>query len=150
MKKNIVLTVAILFMAITATFASPANPVPQSIISKWQQDFKNANGSSWKKVDKYYKASFTINNQLMEAFYDSKGTLTGTSRYITVSQLPLALSKEVYNKKAEFQISEIFELLTDKGTEYFITYNNKDSKLVYKSYGNYWTRYTRSMAEEGL
>jgi hypothetical protein len=67
--------------------------------------------------------------------------MIGLSRALTPAQLPMSLVKEVLEKSAANHVTELFELLTDKGTEYFITYNNGKESTTYKSAGSAWVRY---------
>ncbi len=89
----------------------------------------------------FYKASFTIDGRSLEAFYSYEAQLIGVSRNISLDQLPLSLMKETKEKGTANQITELFELLTDKGTEYFISFNTGKEVKAYKSNGYYWTRY---------
>ena len=141
MKKKLILFLASFLMTLSVTFAQNIKPVPTSIVNELHQEFKNASNVQWKTTDNYYKASFTVDGNPLDAFYSFEDQLIAVSRNITLEQLPMSLIKELKNKAATNQVTELFELLTDRGTEYFITFkNNKESK-TYKSSGYSWTRY---------
>ena len=141
MKKKIFVATAAFLMTLTATFAQDNNPVPDAIVKVLHQDFKNESNVHWKTTANYYKASFTVDGQSIEAFYDFDGKRIGVSRFLHVEQLPMSLVKEVKDKEAFYTLSELFELLTDRGTEYFITYKNDKETKTYKSDGNSWWLY---------
>ena len=140
-KKFLVLTTA-LMMAFSATFAHDTKLVPNAIVNELHQQFDNADNVQWQTTANFYEASFKLNGQQLKAFYAFDGKMIGVSREINITQLPMALLKEVKEKTATNTVTDLFELLTDRGTEYFITYkNNKAVATTYKSSGDDWIRY---------
>lgn len=139
-KKFLVLTTA-LIMAFAASFAKDTPSVPASVITELHQKFTSASDVQWQTTTNYYKATFSINGHQLKAFYSLTGDFIGVSRELNVDQLPMVLIPGVKQKSAGSTITDLFELLTDRGTEYYITYKgDKDSK-TYMSTGEYWTRY---------
>ena len=139
-KKFLVLTTA-LIMAFSATFAHESKSVPNAIVNEWHQQFDNADNVQWQTTANYYQATFTIDGHPLKAFYSFDGGLIGLSRQINVGQLPLALIADVKDKSANSTITDLFELLTDRGTEYYITYKGDKDTKTFQSTGEYWTRY---------
>ncbi len=139
-KKFLVLTTA-LVIAFSATFANDTSSVPASVQTELHQKFADANDVQWKTTANYYEAAFSINGHQLKAFYSIDGDLIGISRQINVSQLPMALIAEVKEKSATSKITDLFELLTDRGTEYYTTYKGDKGTKTYESTGDYWTRY---------
>jgi 23S rRNA maturation mini-RNase III len=141
MKKQLLAIAAAFLMTIPTAFATEKNPVPDAVATAFQKAFKHIGDVQWKTTSHFYKASFTANGQVLDAFYDLEGKMIGLSRALTPAQLPMSLVKEVLEKSAANHVTELFELLTDKGTEYFITYNNGKESTTYKSAGSAWVRY---------
>ena len=141
MKKRFLVLTTALIVTFSATFAKETPVVPASIVTELQQKFTNANDVQWETTSNFYKASFTIDGQSLKAFYSFDGLLIGLSRQINVDQLPMALIKDVKEKSATNTVTDLFELLTDRGTEYYISYRNDRDTRSYKSNGEYWTRY---------
>jgi hypothetical protein len=141
MKKKFLVLATTLIMAFSATFAKDNSTVPASIQTELHQKFADANDVQWQTTANYYKATFTINGHQLKAFYSFDGDLIGMSRQINVDQLPMALIADVKEKSATNKITDLFELLTDRGTEYYITYQGDKGSKTYKSTGDYWTRY---------
>ena len=141
MKKKIVLLTTAFLMTVSVIVARNNATVPEKINQSLQQDFKNVSNIQWKTTENYYKATFHQEGQQLEAFYSFEGTLIATSRYITVNQLPLSLIKEVSKLGTPDMISDLFELLTEKGTEYFITIKNDKTSRNFRSTGYTWSRY---------
>ena len=138
MKK--LLALALAFTITTTTFAGNEQPVPTKIVNKLNTDFKVEGDVKWKSTEDWFKASFVSNNQIVDAFYSPQGKFIGVSRLISPSQLPMMLNREVEQKGKTATISNLFEMYTDRGTEYFITYKNGDKEENYKGTSFGWER----------
>ena len=141
MKKQIIVLATAFLMTVTTAFATGTKPVPDAIADAFKKEFKYTGDVQWKTTPNFYKASFNANGQALDAFYDFNGKMIGVSRALLPEQLPMSLTKEVIGKSATNNISELFELLTEKGTEYFVTYTNGKESTTYKSDGDNWVRY---------
>ena len=141
MKKQFILLTASLLITTSAIFAQENKAVPAAVSNEIQKDFKNVIGLNWKAVDQFYKASFVVDGVLLEAFYTTDGKKTAVARKLTVDQLPMVLSKEVKEKATTHTITDLFELLTEKGTEYFMSIKNEKETKTFRSEGSSWTRY---------
>ena len=53
----------------------------------------------------------------------------------------MSLIKEAKQKGFTNEMTELFELLTERGTEYFITFNTGKETKTYQSNGNGWNHY---------
>ena len=141
MKKKILTVFAAILFTLSGTFARDIDPVPDGIVSALQKEFKNASNVTWKTTSIFYKAAFTADGKPLEAFFSYEGQLIGVSRNISIDQLPLGLIKKVKEKGANSEINELLELLTDRGTEYFITYGTDKGQKTYKGMGTSWSPY---------
>jgi hypothetical protein len=141
MKKKIMLMTAAMVMTISVMFAQDAKQVPSLVVKEMEGEFNNVTNLQWKTVDQFYKATFTTDGRQLEAFYTADGTLTALSRRLTLDHLPLTLIKEAKEKTINYRILEVFELLTDKGTEYFLIINNEKETKKFRSDGSSWTRF---------
>jgi hypothetical protein len=141
MKKQLLVLATAFTLTISTAFATTKDPVPETIAAAFQKEFGHTGNVQWKTTPNFYKASFTGNGQVMDAFYNFEGKMIGLSRTLVPEQLPMKLAKEVLEKSAASSITELFELLTDQGTEYFITYTNGKESATFKSDGNAWMRY---------
>ena len=140
MKKTFLAATLALLMIASTTFANGVTP-PEKVVSGLHQDFSNVTDIQWKATANFYKASFIQDNKAFEAFYSFDGERIGLSRNLTIDQLPMNLIKEAKLKGGSSQVSELFELQTDRGTEYFITFKNDKGIKTYKSTGDLWSRY---------
>lgn len=139
-KKMLVLSTALL-MAFGVTFAKDIKPVPESIVKKLTREFKNASNVHWKTTDNFYKATFVADEESYDAFYSFDGQLIALSRPITANQLPMGLGKEVKEKSATHSVSDLFEIWSERGTEYYVTFHNEKGAKTYKSEGTSWVLY---------
>jgi len=148
MKKQIITAIAAIFLMTSVTFAKDTNPVPKQIVNELNQQFKNANDVIWNASPNFYKASFTVANQSMQAFFSFEGQLIGVSRTISLEQLPMALLQEANEKSNSQPATELFELLTDRGTEYYITFGTGKEQKTFSSSGTSWNRFdTRTFTQ---
>lgn len=141
MKKKFMIITTVVLLQFSVGFAQDGKAVPNEISNELHREFKNVTDVQWKTTSNYYKASFTADANPIEAFYSFEGKLIGLSRKISVEQMPLSLVREVKEKWAAYSVTDLFELLTDRGTEYFITFKNEKETKTYKSSGYSWTRY---------
>jgi hypothetical protein len=141
MKKKILTATVAFLMSFSAIFANDIKPVPTLIVNELKREFKNVSNLEWKTTDNFYKASFTADGNSMEAFFSYDGELIGVSRNIKLAQLPLSLVKETKQLIGVNQPTQLFELLTDRGTEYLITFNTGKDVKTFKSDGYSWSRY---------
>ena len=138
MKKLLALVLA--FTISTATFATNDNPVPTKVVTKLNADFKVDGNVKWKTTADWYKASFVSNNQIVDAFYSPQGKFIGVSRLISPAQLPMLLAKEVTEKAKSATVSNLFEMYTERGTEYYISYKNGNKEENFKGTAFGWEK----------
>lgn len=113
-------------------------------IKSFQQTFLNAKDVVWTTNRNFYKVDFVLNDQPVTAFYNEQGNLTAVTRNITSRQLPIILQTEVRKNYADFWISDLFELSNESGTEYYLTVEDADAKIILKSVNNTsWTPYCK-------
>lgn len=120
------------------------NITPQ-VVKSFQQTFTNAKDVVWTISPNFYKAEFVLNGQAVTAFYNHQGNLTAITRNITSLQLPIMLQTEIKKDYANYWISDLFELSNDNGTEYYLTVEDGDSKIVLKSIDHTsWSTYSKT------
>ncbi|HEX2536315.1 MAG TPA: hypothetical protein VHK69_21385 [Chitinophagaceae bacterium] len=141
MKKKLFAIAAAFLMISTATFAAGKQPVPGAVQKSLTRTFGTATDIQWKTTDNFFKASFVVNDRQQEAFFDVDGSLIAVSRNVFVNQLPASLQAGVKGQETGFTVTSLFELVSEKGTEYYISYSNGKETQTYKSGGEVWTRY---------
>ncbi len=95
----------------------------------------------WKTTDKFYKATFTLNDLPLEAFYAMDGTFLAKSGNLTVEQLPLSLMLVTNEKSSTGKITYLTEIASKRVTEYYMTLQTAKQTFNYKSTGDGGSRY---------
>ncbi len=145
MKKTILATAMMLMAGLTVAFAKDNEGVNNQIATSFSKDFTSATNISWSVEKNFTKATFTLNNQVMFAFYSEEGNLIATARNILSQQLPINLLKSVRKDYGNYWISDLFEIDKDGQTSYYVTLENGDETLILKSNGfGEWSTYKRA------
>jgi hypothetical protein len=131
--KQVLLSVLLLIASIGNSFANEPYNVNEQVISSFKKDFSSAQEVSWEKAQEISKATFTLNGQVMFAWYTENGKQLAVIRNILSSQLPINLLTSLKNNYADYWISDLFEMVADNTTTYYITIENSTHKIVLKS-----------------
>jgi len=135
MKKSILTWALVLLVGVSTSFAHGIEGVSERVMSSFKKEFAEAKDVQWESAKDFSKATFSLHGQVMFAYYSTDGSLIAVSRNIAPSQLPIALLAEVKKSYGDYWISDLFELSTNDNTDYYITLENGDQKVVLKSNG---------------
>jgi hypothetical protein len=146
MKKGILSIAAVLMMGISVFAANNDDKdINQSVVRSFHSEFTNAKNIKWEQKTGYVKVEFTMNDQVLFAYYDNDGKLTAIVRNIVSDQLPISLLTNLKKEYTGYWISELFELASDDQTTYYVTLENADKKIVLRSNGtDSWDVYSKS------
>jgi hypothetical protein len=134
MKKKIATLLILAVVITTTTFATGIDDmVNRNVLNTFNQKFAHAQEVKWSQADNYVKAAFILNNQHLSAYFSNTGELMGIARNIITSQLPINLHTQLSEQLATGWVTELFEFSTDVETIYFITVENADQQVTYKS-----------------
>jgi hypothetical protein len=147
--KKIIVTLVIAVSSISAfastTPAANAENVNQKILDAFNNEFTTAKEVAWSSSsDGYYKATFMYNERYVFAYYNETGELLGVTRFISPLDLPLALQNNLRKNYESYWVSDLFEAVKGDETNYYITVENADCKIVLKSSGNSWTSFSKT------
>lgn len=143
--KKIILSIATVLMMGIGAFANSHDEISKLTINAFNKDFSAARNISWEKKQDFVKVTFTLNDQVMFAYYDNNGVLKAVVRNLASEQLPINLYTELKSGYADYWISDLFEVASDDQTTYFVTLENADRKIVLTSIsGNSWSVYAKS------
>ncbi|HYJ38500.1 MAG TPA: hypothetical protein VEV87_07770 [Chitinophagaceae bacterium] len=143
MKKTI-FTLALSLILGTASFANNDESINQKAVQSFKKEFAQAKEVSWQKAGDLVKATFTLNERVLFAYYNEAGDLMAITRNITTDLLPIALQTSLRKDYAGYWVSDLFEMVTGGQTNYYVTLENADHKIVMKSedFGN-WASYRK-------
>jgi hypothetical protein len=144
--KKIVLSIATMLMMGAGAFAANNDEVVnQQALRAFRNEFTAASNVSWEVKNGYSRATFSLNGQVLFAYYGTNGELQAVVRNIVSDQLPITLLTELKKDYSDYWISDLFEMATDNQTTYYITLENGDKKIVLKSEGtNFWSVFSKT------
>ena len=136
MKSKITGLVLLAVLITFSTFATNIEDnVDRKVSSAFTQKFSDAREVTWNITDKYVKARFILNEQVMFAYFTQTGELIGVSRNILASRLPLNLQAQLKKSFPDGWITELFEYATDQETVYYATIETSNEKKMISSIG---------------
>jgi len=144
MKKLMIGLVLGAFIITNTAFANNSNNVNDKVQTSFKQEFATAQNVVFSKTNNYIKAAFTLNNQVMEAYYTADGEMIGVSKNLLSTELPIGLQVDLKRDYADYWISDLFEFATNSNSSYFITVENADQKITLQSSGNEWVVYKKA------
>ncbi len=111
-----------------------AGPKKVSTIAKnnFQSEYLQASNVIWSAEEDYSKATFTLNNVRMEAYYEPNGQLIGTSKAITLDQLGVSAKRSLAKKFGSYEIKEAIRFESADDSAYFISAENEKETVVIK------------------
>jgi hypothetical protein len=115
----------------TSAFAGPKK-VSSFAQRNFQTEFTQASDISWTAGDEYAKATFTLNNVRMEAFYNPDGEIIGTSKAITLDQIPVSAKRNFAKKFGNYDVKQAIRFEGTDEAAYFISAENEKEAVVIK------------------
>jgi hypothetical protein len=135
MKNKILIGVFVLLTSINSAFANGKEEVNERIIKSFEKEFAGAQNVQWAFTKDFVKVTFTLNEQVVYAFYEPNGNLLGVTRNIVSSQLPINLFTDLKRNYSTHWITDLFEMASNHENVYYVTLENGDQKIVLKSSG---------------
>jgi len=148
MKKQIIIGLFLLIAGFSNTFANGEENVNAQVINSFRKDFASAQNVQWSNGKDFVKATFTLNEHIVYAYYSDKGELLGVTRNIGSGQLPMNLLSDVKKSYSQYWIADLFEMAANNETTYYITLESGDHKVILKSNGtNGWEVFKKEKKE---
>ena len=144
MKNKILIGVFVFVTGISSAFANGHEEVNQRVVNAFQKEFAGAQNVEWVTSKEFVKATFTLNEQVVYAYYGQDGRLLGVTRNIVSGQLPINLLTDLKKNYNNYWITDLFEMATNNENGYYVTRENSDYKVVLKSIGtNGWDVFSK-------
>ncbi|MCW3109009.1 MAG: hypothetical protein JWQ09_3515 [Segetibacter sp.] len=125
--------VALLAVTVAASaFAKDTKKVNAAAIGNFKVEFKRASDVTWTVNDNYVKATFILNNERMEAFYNENGERIGTSRAITLDELPVKAKRAFAKKFDGYTVKQAIEFDGTEETAYYLSAENEKESVILK------------------
>ncbi|MCS3801916.1 hypothetical protein [Niastella sp. OAS944] len=145
MKNKILIGAFIFITGISSAFANDnREEVNSKIIRSFQKEFAGAQNAQWVTTKDFVKVTFTLNEQVVYAYYDQNGSLLGVTRNILSGQLPINLLTDFKKNYSSYWITDLFEMAGNGENLYYLSLEDGDHKVVLKSNGtNGWDVYRK-------
>jgi hypothetical protein len=134
MKKLFIATLLIATV-VTSAFAKPTK-VNYLALKSFTAEFKKASDVSWTSTSEYIKANFLFEDQRMEAFYSPTGDKIGTTRGISIDELPLKAKRAYAQKYSDYNVKEAILFEGVEENAYFISAENETENVIVKVFDN--------------
>lgn len=139
--KKLIIAALIAVTFTTSAFAADANKVNGLILNTFNLNFADAANVEWTLTKDFAKASFTLNGEKIQAFFNYNGTEIGTSKAFALDKLPKSALR-AFTKKYPFppyKLKECIQFTDAEGeVNYFISLEEEaKAKTILKvtSYG---------------
>lgn len=133
--KKLILSIAIILAGFSMSFANRLDDIKDRAIASFHKEFYQATEMSWAQSNNFVQVTFSINKQIMYAYYDFQGNLIGLVHHILTTSLPENLQKDIKKNYGGYWVSELFEVTNEEGTHFVIQLRNADETLVLHSEG---------------
>lgn len=130
--KNILVTIAIVVVGLSSTFASENSTIDPRIISAFEKDFSFAKNVKWEAKKDLAQVSFLLNDQAVTAWYNSDAVLITLARNLLYRQLPISVIKALDQKYPDAALFGIIEIIHNNEVQYQVTAETKRKTLLLK------------------
>lgn len=136
--KKLFIAALITIAAGTSAFAADTNKENHKVKNSFETQFAGAQDVSWSAKESYIKASFTLLDEKIEAFYGTDGDLIGLSRKVDLKKLPLNAIQKIKKEYASYKVTDTIEFDQDGDKSYYVSLEdgNKKQILQVSLYGN--------------
>ena len=143
--KKIMMMLALVLTIGTSFAFTGEEAVNKQALNAFKKEFAGATEAAWTVGNDFYKVTFSLNDQKLFAYYNIQGEFLAVTRNISSLQLPLSLQTSLKRSYNSYWISDLFEVAKNDGTNYYVTLETADTKIVLKSAdGTDWYIYQKS------
>lgn len=130
MKKLFIAALFVVAAGSTAFAADVTTKVNYKVKSNFESRFHGAQNVVWSATNAYLKASFSIADENVEAFFDGEGDLIGLSRKVDLKRLPLNAIQKIKKEYASYRVKEALEFDRDGDKSYFLSLEDGTKKQI--------------------
>lgn len=130
--KKILVTIAIVVVGLSSTFASENSIIDPRIISAFEKDFSFAKNVKWEAKKDLAQVSFLLNDQAVTAWYNSDAVLITMARNLLYGQLPISVIKALDQKYPDAALFGVIEIIHNNEVQYQVTAETKRKTLLLK------------------
>ncbi len=143
--KKIMMMLALVLTVGTSFAFTGEEAVNKQALNAFKKEFAGATDAAWTVGNNYYKVTFSLNDEKLFAYYNTQGEFLAVTRNISSLQLPLTLQTSLKRSYSNYWISDLFEVTKNDGTNYYVTLETADAKIILRSAdGTNWSIYQKS------
>ena len=122
----------------SSAFALDVNKISFKIKNSFEAQFAGAENVTWSLRETYTKASFTLAEESVEAFFAADGEIIGYSRKVDFKRLPLNAVQKIKKGYAAYIVKESIEFDQDGEKSYYVSLEDGAKKQILQVslYGN--------------
>lgn len=123
---------ALVTVAIATSAFAGSNNVNVLVLNSFNHAFRNASNVAWTSREDYAKATFTLDDVKMEAFYNPNGELIGSSKGIKMDELPVNAKRTFAKKFSGYTVKEAIRFEGNDESAYYISADNDTESVIVK------------------
>jgi hypothetical protein len=131
MKKLFIAALLTLTVA-TSAFASDEKGLNANLLQDFEAQFESAENVKWNTSSKYIKASFEVDGKKRDAYYSLDGEFIGSSRKITLEDLPVQAKRTFAKRYSDYTVKEAIKFDGAEETAFFVSAENEKQSVVLK------------------
>lgn len=131
--KKILIASLIFVSFVSNSFASDNEKVSRKAIINLEANYAAAENILWTVTENYVKASFTLDNEKIDVFYDGNGDLIGSSKMMDFDKLPKEAITFLTTEYQfpDYQLIECIEFTdADNSKSYFVSFDINGESIV--------------------
>ncbi|MCW3081375.1 hypothetical protein [Segetibacter sp.] len=133
--KKLLMAAIVVATFVTSAFAEPTK-INYLALKNFTAEFKKASDVSWSSTTEFVKVSFVWDSERMEAFYNTAGEKIGTSRAVSIDELPLKAKRAFAKKYDTYTVKESILFEGADESAYFIKAENDTESVIVKVLDN--------------
>jgi hypothetical protein len=127
--RKLLLTALVAVSFISSSFAGTVS-VNHFIRNNFEAEFKAAKNVEWTSSTSYVTATFLLNKQKTQAFYEPSGDLIGTAHTIDIESLPTYAKRTFAKKYANYTVQEVIEFIKPDASAYFVSASAEGENVI--------------------
>lgn len=128
--KKLFFTALLAVSVVVSAFA--ADKINSVTVNNFEAAFKKASNVSWITRKDFTKATFVLNSVRMEALYSLDGDLIGTSKGVTLEELPVNAKRNFAKKYNSYTVREAIRFEGNDEGAYYISGENEKQSVIFK------------------
>jgi hypothetical protein len=130
--KKLFFAVLVSLTVVSSAFAKDTKKVSAVAASNFKAEFVKATDVNWTTTDQYIKASFVMDNEKREVYYNPSGEKIASSRTISIDELPVKAKRSLAKSFSNYTIKEAIEFEGTEDSGYFVSLEDEKESLVLK------------------